>query len=398
VADLTPDQIAAMNMIRSGVNSNAGQGLLNESITATRRAAAYKPTNVAYKNAVAQAYGGAQLGPTAQAAIERLGNATQADAAMVDRAGIRDAYADQGLKYMQSYLNPYEDQVVQNSLNDLDRSRQMAIIGGEDTALSAGGYGGSRHGVADSLTNEAALRQAASMSGQLRQAGFNTAAGLGMTDADRAIQALLANQGVDLSTMTSNAGFEQQANLANAAAQNQYGLANATFGNQANQFNAGALNSTNIAQGNLTNSAGIASMQSANQIAAANAANALQAAMSNQSAGLQAANLGLSAGNALANLSTQQRTQLFENAGALKSVGDTQYNQNQKESDFAFSEWQREQNYPTQQLSALIAGTPNNLGSTTTQAPSQAAQWGQIISSLGPVAGPALQAWLDSQN
>lgn len=74
-----------------------------------------------------------------------------------------------------AYQNPYTDQVVNTGLNDIERSRQMAINDTGAAATAAGAFGGSRHGVAEALTNEGFGRQAAQFAGQQRQAGFNNA-------------------------------------------------------------------------------------------------------------------------------------------------------------------------------------------------------------------------------
>lgn len=100
------------------------------------------------------------------------------------------------------FLNPFTDAVINTGLSDLDRARQMAIGQGEDQALAAGAFGGSRQGVADSLTNEAFARQAADLSANLRQQGFSqaqqTAQQLATGNATRALQAQQLNQGADL--------------------------------------------------------------------------------------------------------------------------------------------------------------------------------------------------------
>ena len=74
-----------------------------------------------------------------------------------------------------AYQNPYTDQVVNTGLNDIERSRQMAINDTGAAATAAGAFGGSRHGVAESLTNDNFARQATQFAGQQRQAGFNNA-------------------------------------------------------------------------------------------------------------------------------------------------------------------------------------------------------------------------------
>lgn len=85
-----------------------------------------------------------------------------------------------GAKDIQQFYNPYEEQVVQGALGDIERTRQMQALQDAQRATAARAFGGSRYGVQSALTNEAALRQAATTSGQLRQAGFTQAANLGL--------------------------------------------------------------------------------------------------------------------------------------------------------------------------------------------------------------------------
>lgn len=69
-------------------------------------------------------------------------------------------------------MNPYTRMVTGQALSDLERQRQMQqnTIGAQ--ASSAGAFGGSRHGVAEALTNEAFARQGAQTFGNLQQQGF----------------------------------------------------------------------------------------------------------------------------------------------------------------------------------------------------------------------------------
>ena len=57
----------------------------------------------------------------------------------------------------------------------------MQDIADRERASRAGAFGGSRQGVQSALTNEAALRTAATTASGLRSAGFNTAANLGLS-------------------------------------------------------------------------------------------------------------------------------------------------------------------------------------------------------------------------
>ena len=111
-----------------------------------------------------------------------------------------------------AYQNPYTDAVVNQSLMDIDRSRQLMQVGNASAATQAGAFGGSRQGVVEAETNRAALDQMARTSAQLRSQGFDTAAGLYGQDLNRGMQAGLANQGAGLAAGLANQGAGLQAN------------------------------------------------------------------------------------------------------------------------------------------------------------------------------------------
>lgn len=83
-----------------------------------------------------------------------------------------------GAEDIQAFMNPYESDVVQQSLQDIERSRQMAALQDAGKATAAKAFGGSRYGVQEALTNEAALREAARTASGLRSAGYGQAAQL----------------------------------------------------------------------------------------------------------------------------------------------------------------------------------------------------------------------------
>lgn len=85
-----------------------------------------------------------------------------------------------GAADIQQFYNPYEQQVVQGALGDIERSRQMQELSDRARATQAKAFGGSRQGVQSALTNEAALRTAATTASGLRQAGYTQAANLGL--------------------------------------------------------------------------------------------------------------------------------------------------------------------------------------------------------------------------
>ena len=74
-----------------------------------------------------------------------------------------------------AFMNPYQEDVINRSLGDIESSRQMADLRDRQAATQAKAFGGSRQGVQSSLTNAAALKQAADLSANLRNQGFGQA-------------------------------------------------------------------------------------------------------------------------------------------------------------------------------------------------------------------------------
>lgn len=99
------------------------------------------------------------------------------------------------------YLNPATDAVVDRTLGDLDRQRQIVQQGNEDAAIRAKAFGGSRQGVVEAETNRGFADTAARTAAGLRSQAFDKAAGLQAGDHDRSLAAERANQlaGLDAS-------------------------------------------------------------------------------------------------------------------------------------------------------------------------------------------------------
>lgn len=77
-----------------------------------------------------------------------------------------------------AFINPYQQDVIDRSLGDIETSRQMADLRDRQAATGAKAFGGSRQGVQAALTNAAALKQAADLSANMRQQGYGQAANL----------------------------------------------------------------------------------------------------------------------------------------------------------------------------------------------------------------------------
>jgi hypothetical protein len=130
---------------------------------------------------------------------------------------------------LSGYMNPYIDSVLNSGLGRLDEFRQRAMVGNSQAA-GPGAWGGSRHGVADSLTNENFLDQAGSFISNTLNGGYDRATGLAQGDIASNLQA----QGMNQSAGLQNAGLGL--NAANALAQ---------FGGQQNAMGAADANLIN---------------------------------------------------------------------------------------------------------------------------------------------------------
>ena len=91
------------------------------------------------------------------------------------------AFPEYNLGMVQKYINPYEQEVIQGTLGDIERARQGQISAEGAAATAAKAFGGSRQGVTRSLVDEAALRNATNAVAQLRQGGFTQAQNLGLS-------------------------------------------------------------------------------------------------------------------------------------------------------------------------------------------------------------------------
>jgi hypothetical protein len=79
---------------------------------------------------------------------------------------------------IQQFMNPYENEVVQRALADVGGALDTRRLQDRQAATQARAFGGSRQGVQESLTNAAAIKQAADTAAQMRAAGYGQAAQL----------------------------------------------------------------------------------------------------------------------------------------------------------------------------------------------------------------------------
>ena len=366
------DQSGAQNMLRSSVGlpyqndqqpryaplppqgqfnvNQASAGALQQAMQGTQagmgfqperaRAAGYRPSSMNSQGYNAQGYDAERAGSqgfTAADVANRGYDASQVGPAPVVTAQSVQAGQLAG-KDLGAYTNPYENQVVQQTLSDLARNRDMTLNQQGAQATAANAFGGSRQAIADSETQRAFAEQSARAASGLRQAGFTQAQQMAQQDIGTAQQAALANQQANLQADTTTGQFGQQSSLANqsalnqasqfgaaafnqaqaqqsaqqqqaaqfaAAAANQASLANAAAANQASQFGAGAQNTAGQFGASAANQAAAANMAAQNQAAQFGAGASNQMSLANQSAGLQANQQRLGAASQLGGLGQQ---------------------------------------------------------------------------------------------
>jgi hypothetical protein len=286
---------------------------------------------------------------------------------------------------MAAYQNPYESDVVQTALSDIERSRQLALQQGAAQATRARAYGGSRQAVTEAETNRAALEQAARTSAQLRAQGFETAGRMAAQDVGYGLQGaqqrLAATQQLGALTQAQQAGMfggardlgaltqaEQTGVYTGAGQIGQLGVA----GTQSELARAGMLGGFEQAQA-----------QAAAQEAQQRAAMAQALSQANLARGAQLAGLGVTGQQA----ATQGAQAAFNAQEAIRQA-------QQQRMTAAEEAFMREQGEPMRDLQILqqaLGFFPNPMTTTATQRQTLGPL--DIISRLGGTAASGAQSY-----
>lgn len=311
--------------------------------------------------------------------------------AQVDRGDVRDIANDpaaaaqfdaQRFQEVQDGFNPvYTQQVIQRTLAENERQRQIVQNSNNQQAMAAGAFGGSRSGVLGSLTNEAFARQGLNTAANLELDRFNRASQFYSDDvgrqqqanlfnSDQALRAAQANQGVDFGVATGNADRTTQAGIA-------------TAGNQTR---------ASIAAGQFATQAGIAGQNNALQAQIANQQAGLQAGALNQQQDRFSANLGMDATDRLLGLNSLERDRSLQDSDIFSRVGDTQYAQTLGNQNIDYQNALAEQRAPIDRLAIEqqgLANLPQN--PTTTGNVSSSSTTKESTGGLGTYIGQAMQ-------
>lgn len=115
--------------------------------------------------------------PTAGNVNPAATNNIYSQAAQAYTGALGGTLASAAAPNVQQFMNPYTQEVINRTRSDLVSAQQQAMNQLGAQAQAAGAFGGSRHGVAEALTNQGFIDQLANTSAQLRQQGYGQALG-----------------------------------------------------------------------------------------------------------------------------------------------------------------------------------------------------------------------------
>jgi hypothetical protein len=341
------------------------------------------PKGQQYFNQAGQSYGGAggQYQPGSSFTAQQGPAAQQYNAGRFQGG---QQYNAQGFdpNSVSSYMNPYEDQAVQQALGDIRREGEIAGNQQNAGAVAAGAFGGSRQGLQAAELGRNVLDQQARTAVGMRQAGYQNA--MAQAQGAFADQQRREQGQSQFGSNYAQQGFQTQQQMAQN--QQQFG---ASMGMSA--YEAERQRQLAMGQGysNLGQAQANAAAQTAQTlsglgtaragIASAQGANAVNVAGGIGSLGLQQANIAGMGQNMIAN-----QAQIQAQMGGLEQ-------QNQQMQMDANQQNALAQMYQPQQqvswLSDIIKGTPSSQQSISTATAPSASPWSQLLGGAGALYG-----------
>ena len=291
---------------------------------------------------------------------------------------------------VESFYNPFEEQVVQQTLKDVREGLAQGDIARRAKAIGSGAFGGARSRLLGEELAESAARGAAERVGAIRSAGFGDAA----RRAQSAFETQQARQAGQANLLGRLAG--QQAGIGSQLG--QLGLA----GQRGQLSQAGALGQLAGQQAGIGSSiAGLGTNfgnllgRTAGGLGAlsGNLANIYgQGARDIYSGGAGLGQLGLGAGSQLAGLGSLGSSLMGTDINRLLGMGGMQQGLDQRGLDLAYGNFVGQYNLPMQTIGAaagLASGLAPSMGGTTLQS----GQAGNTTNPLMQTLGTALTAY-----
>lgn len=147
-----------------------------------------------------------------------------------------------------AYRSPFEQQVVDVALGDIQRQQDIAQQRAQEQAIRAGAFGGSRGAILEAEAARPFAEQAARTAAQLRQAGFEQAQRAAESDIQRQLAAQQFGIGLESDIARQQAQLQQQAGLAGLDIGARRALEQARLGQAQQQFQAGLVGEQERAQ------------------------------------------------------------------------------------------------------------------------------------------------------
>ena len=306
-----------------------------------------------------------------------------------------------------AYQSPYQQQVIDQSMADIQRQADISRGQAQSRAIGAGAFGGSRSALLEGESQRPFIEQMARTSAGLRQAGFEQAQQAAQADLARQQQLGIFGAGQEQQRALQQAQFGQQAGLAGFQAQQQRALEQARLGQQAGLAGQDIAAQRNLQQAQFQQQAGLMGSEQSQQ-------RALEQARLGQQAGLAGYQGRLSTAQRQAELSQQaglagqdiqarmammqpelelrarqQRAGLlggqledqYRSLGLLGGVGQQQQQLQQRAMDQAYNEFLRASGYGQQQLGTLLSGL-SGMPSLVSQRDKKKTGTGDILSSV----------------
>jgi hypothetical protein len=215
-----------------------------------------------------------------------------------------------------AYQSPYQQQVIDLAMGDIQRQADIARGSAQDRAIRAGAFGGSRSAILESESQRPYAEQMAKTAAGLRQSGFEQAQAAAERDLAR----------------------QQQLGVFGAGQEQQRALQQAQLGQQAGIFGAELGQQRNLQQAQMQQQRQMGGLDIAGRAALA------QPSLEMQARGQRAGLLGGLAGQQLQGL------------GLLGGIGQQQQALQQRAIEAQRGEFQRALAYPGQQLGLLATG------------------------------------------
>jgi len=223
VAGFTPDQLAAFQMTRAGVGGYQPYlqqaRLGTQEAVAAQRAGIQALTPADFRESLVAARGARPISFEARD-IVRGSQFDPTQAALGFREARQTAGGIAGLydpSMAKGFYDPYEEQVVQQTLADVREGLAKSDVQRRAQALQSGAFGGSRSRLLGEEQREAAARGAAEQVGAIRSAGFQRA----QQQAQQAFEQEKARRGQLAGLQSQLAGQYQQLGLAGLQSQLQ---------------------------------------------------------------------------------------------------------------------------------------------------------------------------------